>query len=333
MAGINGVSTYQQSSQGVYNERSVTSKTSNTGKTDQAGSANASQATKTNTKPWSPIDTKSSLVPKMTEFGATIGDVQTDVSTLKTNYTTMRSDVNTLQTQVETGFNVNANGAKVKQVNPASNYINFKSGNNITVAADGEAIKISAVANGAVATGNTGLVTGDTVAGETRVASDGNYITAANTAGANLVALDGAIKVNADAIDDINDSAVKYDGADKAKVTLAGAAGTTIDNVKDGALSATSKEAVNGSQLYTTNQNLAQEVTDRTDADTALSNRIGTLSADGNYITQANNVSQNLTALDGAVKANEDAIDGINNALDDKANVSFHVKPPSKIIC
>ena len=76
MAGINGVSTYQQSSQGVYNERSVTSKTSNTGKTDQAGSANASQATKTNTKPWSPIDTKSSLVPKMTEYGATIGDVQ-----------------------------------------------------------------------------------------------------------------------------------------------------------------------------------------------------------------------------------------------------------------
>ena len=76
MAGINGVSTYQQSSQGVYNEKSVASKTSNTGKTDQAGSANASQATKTNTKPWSPIDTKSSLVPKMTEFDATIGDVQ-----------------------------------------------------------------------------------------------------------------------------------------------------------------------------------------------------------------------------------------------------------------
>ena len=76
MAGINGVSTYQQSSQGVYNERSAASKTSNTGKTDQAGSANASQATKTNTKPWSPIDTKSSLVPKITEYGATIGDVQ-----------------------------------------------------------------------------------------------------------------------------------------------------------------------------------------------------------------------------------------------------------------
>ena len=263
------------------------------------------------------------LVTAINTNSATIGDVQTDVSTLKTNYTTMRSDVNTLQTQVETGFNVNANGAKVKQVNPASNYINFKSGDNITVAADGEAIKISAVANGAVATGNTGLVTGGTVAGETRVASNGNYITATNTAGANLIALDGAIKVNADAIDDINDSAVKYDGADKAKVTLAGASGTTIDNVKDGALSATSKEAVNGSQLYTTNQNLAQEVTDRTDADTALSNRIGTLSADGNYITQANNVSQNLTALDGAVKANEDAIGDINDALDDKANVSL----------
>ena len=55
---------------------------------------------------------------------------------------------------------------------------------------------------------------------------------------------------------------------------------------------------------------LVQEVTDRTDADTALSNRIGTIDAGGtyNYITAGNNVSQNLIILDTQAKANASAI-------------------------
>lgn len=57
-------------------------------------------------------------------------------------------------------------------------------------------------------------------------------------------------------IDNINTSignignAVYYDGSNKNKITLAGVEGTVIDNVKAGELSADSKEAVNGSQLY-----------------------------------------------------------------------------------
>ena len=57
---------------------------------------------------------------------------------------------------------------------------------------------------GAVASGNTGLVTGGTVftaiQAETRVSSDGNYIKAANSAAANLSALDTQAKANADNI-------------------------------------------------------------------------------------------------------------------------------------
>ena len=101
---------------------------------------------------------------------------------------------------------------------------------------------------------------------------------------------------------------VQYDGADKGKVTLGGTEGTTIANVKAGTLSADSKEAVTGSQLYTTNQKLAQEITDRTDADTALSNRIGTLSSDGSYIRKDSSVADNLSTLDTQVKANTDTI-------------------------
>ena len=97
---------------------------------------------------------------------STIAVVQTDVSNLKTNYTTMRSDVNTLQTQVETGFNVNINGAKVKTVNPDSNYINFKSGTNVTLTNDSNSVKVDVPANGTIASGDTGIVSGGSVFNE-----------------------------------------------------------------------------------------------------------------------------------------------------------------------
>ena len=76
MAGINGISAYQQINQSVYNEKSGVSKTPDTGRADQAGSAKNSQQAKVETKAWSPIDTTSSLVPRKTEYGMTIGDVQ-----------------------------------------------------------------------------------------------------------------------------------------------------------------------------------------------------------------------------------------------------------------
>ncbi|WP_044913362.1 DUF6033 family protein [Butyrivibrio sp. WCE2006] len=76
MTGINGISAYQQINQSVYNEKSGVSKTPNTGRADQAGSAKNSQQAKVETKAWSPIDTTSSLVPRKTEYGMTIGDVQ-----------------------------------------------------------------------------------------------------------------------------------------------------------------------------------------------------------------------------------------------------------------
>ncbi|WP_151760674.1 hypothetical protein, partial [Acinetobacter junii] len=59
-----------------------------------------------------------------------------------------------------------------------------------------------------------------------------------------------------------DNAAVKYDDAAvKDKVTLAGAGGTTLTNVKAGDVSATSTDAVNGSQLFTTNQKVDQNTT------------------------------------------------------------------------
>jgi autotransporter adhesin len=49
-------------------------------------------------------------------------------------------------------------------------------------------------------------------------------------------------------------NAVHYDNAAKGTITLGGADGTTISNVAPGAVSATSTEAINGGQLYASQQ-------------------------------------------------------------------------------
>ena len=68
MAGINGIS--------ASGGNSGVDKTSFSNKTDQVNSSKSSQSAKTETKSWSPIDTKSSLVPRVTDYGMTIGNVE-----------------------------------------------------------------------------------------------------------------------------------------------------------------------------------------------------------------------------------------------------------------
>ena len=170
------------------------------------------------------------------------------------------------------------------------------------------------------------------------IAKDGSYIKASVPISTNLSTLDTQVKANADAvakeaqdraaadteiknsISSLSDNAVQYTDSTKAKVELGGGAtGTTISNVKAGALAANSTEAVNGAQLFKTNTDLANEVTARTKAvsdeetarktaDKALTDKIGTIAKDGSYIKAAAPISTNLSTLDTQVKANADAV-------------------------
>ena len=63
------------------------------------------------------------------------------------------------------------------------------------------------------------------------------------------------------AMSSITTGGIDYDDATKASVTFAGTGGTALKNVAAGTLSATSTDAVNGSQLYATNQNVATNAT------------------------------------------------------------------------
>lgn len=114
---------------------------------------------------------------------------------------------------------------------------------------------------------------------------DGNYIHAVNPIGSDLVALDKQVKVNADAIGTLTNLTTTEKG------NLVGA----VNEVKGTADSA----------LGLANTNKAS---------------IGSLSADGNYIKKANNVSANLVELDNQVNANATAI--TNKANVDLSNIN-----------
>ena len=209
-------------------------------------------------------------------------------------------------------------------------------------------ITINVPNDGKVESGNTGLITGGMVyaavnaeqtARETAdttltnkigtLDANGNYIQKDASVSSNLSTLDTQVKTNADAIskektdreaavtnvtntvNSLSDSAVKYDSnTNKMKVTLAGEGGTTITNVKDGTLNDSSTDAVTGKQLYA-------EQSARTAADTAITNKLGTLDANGNYIQKDASVSSNLSTLDTQVKTNANAI---SNETTDRTN-------------
>ncbi len=98
-------------------------------------------------------------------------------------------------------------------------------------------------------------------------------------------------------------NAVAYDDATKSTITLAGEQGTTLKNVAAGAVSATSTEAVNGSQLYGASQNVASALGggSTVDADGKLAAPAYTL--DGGKAT-AHNVGDAFSNLDGRVTTN-----------------------------
>jgi len=77
MAGIYGISSYQQSSKSLGTSKAQNKDTQAGGvaKSDLQSPAKTA-APKVETKAWSPIYTKSSLVPSKTEYGMAIGDVQ-----------------------------------------------------------------------------------------------------------------------------------------------------------------------------------------------------------------------------------------------------------------
>ena len=200
----------------------------------------------------------------------------------------------------------------------------------------------SAIGTGKIEKDNGQLVTGKTVYEYNKpIAEDGkklNYVSEDKTTGQNLGALDSQVKTNADNIakntesiqnitnnmQNLSDNAVQYDkDSNKSKVTLGGKDGTTITNVKDGALNDSSTEAVNGKQLY--NEQQAREAADKaiTEKVTNNTNEITKIKNGEGFTDAGKTVIKNLSKDAVQVKAGT-AITVADN-VDDKGNKTYTI--------
>ncbi|MGN0947147.1 MAG: YadA-like family protein [Megasphaera sp.] len=152
--------------------------------------------------------------------------------------------------------------------------------------------------------------------------ANGNYIKKDDSVSQNLSTLDTQVKTNADAIkknseditninksiSSLDQNTVKYDDSNKSKVTLAGKDGTTITNVKDGTLSDSSTDAVNGKQLY--NEQQAREA-----ADKAISNNVTNNTNEITKIKNGDFTEASKTAIHNIAKDAVEVVDGVNTTV------------------
>ena len=148
------------------------------------------------------------------------------------------------------------------------------------------------------------------------LSADGNYIKKDDNVSKNLVALDNQVNTNTTAIADKADknlSNITDAGKDVIKNLAGNKAGEVLDD-KLGTISSTNYVSASGkvneniSKLDTQVKANADDIIAANTKITAVDNKIGSLSADGNYIKKDDNVSKNLVALDNQVNTNTTAI-------------------------
>ncbi|CAE6691496.1 hypothetical protein R69746_00385 [Paraburkholderia aspalathi] len=148
----------------------------------------------------------------------------------------------------------------------------------------------------------------------------------ANTDAVNIGQLKTA-GLTTDASGNVTNAFIAYNDATKGKVTLGGGnAGTTMTNVAAGALSDSSSDAVNGSQLYTTNQNVVQNSNDIAKNTSDIAQNTSDISKSAGDIAQnASDIAQNtsdiaknagdITNIDSRVTNVEGSVSNITNQI------------------
>ncbi|KLE35843.1 YadA family autotransporter adhesin [Aurantiacibacter luteus] len=127
-----------------------------------------------------------------------------------------------------------------------------------------------------------------------------------------IATLQGQVAANTGDIADLQNMAVMYDDPTHASITLDGAGGTTIGNVAPGQLSAGSTEAVNGAQLFATNQAVSALDGRVTQNETNIA---ANTTAIANLSTGITNVQTDITNLDARVTVNEGDIANLDGRV------------------
>ena len=176
--------------------------------------------------------------------------------------------------------------------------------------------KIS-VKSGEIASDADGFAKAAAVFMEVRPHSDGTYVKKAYSTGQNLAILDEQVKQTGGALkEEIENRTKAVQGEAAARISEDAALSNRIGSLSangqyikvtndvaanlaalDSNLATGLKTEIMDRQTAVSNESKARE-----SADTALSNRIGSLSANGNYIVKSDSVSKNLSALDAQLK-------------------------------
>lgn len=227
------------------------------------------------------------------------------------------------------GITVGANGVSV---NLASNsglgfdrggalYIMTPRGGNIEITGDGldladEVSGLTSVSAGQLTATNSLTAGNIIVDGKTYISSSGlnangviTGVSAGTISATSTEAVNGSQLFE---IKQVSDLAVTYTDDDKTQVKLAGDGGTTITNVKNGALNEDSTEAVNGRQLYAVDEkvgdatwstsNLLDDAKNLTNAAQILDSKMGDVNFTGaNLITNEKNLTDAAMELDSQI--------------------------------
>ncbi|WP_244132718.1 YadA-like family protein [Burkholderia sp. BCC0397] len=179
------------------------------------------------------------------------------------------------------------------------------------------AVAYDSAAKDTVTLGGAGATTPVALKNVADAKDDGDALNLGQLKNAGLVGDDGA--------GNLTSMAVTYDGAARDTVTLAGVDGTTLTNVKAGAVTATSMDAINGAQLHGTAQSVADSLGggSTVGADGKVTNPTYSLAdpADTSKQVAYNNVGSALENLDGRTVTNTENITVINKQLADSGLV------------
>ncbi|WP_434278634.1 ESPR-type extended signal peptide-containing protein [Acinetobacter sp. CE-15] len=251
-----------------------------------------------------------------------------DISTLNTTVTNQGNQITTNTSDISTlkgGFNLQTNGKNsgaikagdtidIGVATPAdTNLTATKTGNNVAFALSKD-LNLTSVTTGNTVINTAGITADKVTVGNVVIDKTTNKISGVE-AGTDTkdVVNKGQLDALAGQQTATDNSAVKYDNATtKDKVTLGGgAAGTTLTNVKAGDVSANSTDAINGSQLYTTNQNVAQNSKDiATNTSNIATNTSDITTLKGGFNLQTNGKNS------GAIKAGDTVDIGVATPAD-----------------
>jgi autotransporter adhesin len=192
--------------------------------------------------------------------------------------------------------------------------------NTVSVGNDTQQRKIVHMAKGDISSTSTDAINGSQLYDISKSVADrlggGASVSTAGVVNAPSYKLQsGSFNNVGDALKGIDDNTLQWDSLKKVYSAAHGSDATsTITNVKAGALSASSTDAVNGSQLFETNQNVAQNTTDiATNTTNIATNTTDIATNTGNIATNTTDIATNTSNI----ATNTTNITNLNTSVSD----------------